>query len=240
MRAQLQPPSGRERQARALANNKRATRLEPSSICSIFKKFADEKLPIRFSDGQVIYSQDGVADSVFYILKGRVKLAVVSAAGKEAVVSILEDGHFFGQGSLLPGSPLRLTTASSIGKTILASFDRQGMTRRMHGDSKFADAFVSYLVAHCGRMESNLVDQLLNSSEKRLARILLLLANFGKDYGPESVVIPKLSQETLAQMVGASRARVSSFLNKFRKLGFIEYNGTLRVHNSLLQVILSE
>lgn len=237
MRTQQKPVPGRDGLRRAVATKKPAARLDSARIC---KKRASEKPPIRLADGQVIYSQASAADSVFYILKGRVKLAVVSAGGKEAVVSILNEGHFFGQGSLLPGNPIRLTTATSIEPTILVRFDTHEMTQRMHHDPQFADVFVSYLLAHSGQMEANLINQLLNPSEKRLARVLLLLANFGKAHGRESVVIPKLSQETLAQMVGASRARVSCFLNKFRKLGFVEYNGGMRIHSSLLKVILTD
>jgi CRP-like cAMP-binding protein len=207
---------------------------------AIFEKLAREKPLVKLSDGDIIYSQDDTAEAVFYILKGRIKISVVSALGKEAVVAILEDGHFFGEASLVAGQTIRPSTATSIGDTIIARFTRDDVIHRLHSDDEFTDAFVSYLVGHGSRMENAFVDQLLNSTEKRLARVLLLLANFGKDVGQKGVIVPKISQETLAHMVGASRARVCSFLNKFKKQGYIEYSDGLRVHNSLLKVILED
>ncbi|HWC17402.1 MAG TPA: Crp/Fnr family transcriptional regulator [Terriglobales bacterium] len=205
----------------------------------LFAKLAKEKPLLTFSDGEVIYSQGDAADAIFCIRTGRVKLSVVSPAGKEAIVSILESGCFFGEGSLIPGQPVRLSTAKSMGRSAAVRFEKSEMIKRLHEAGQFCDAFISYLVARAGRVEADLVDQLFNSTEKRLARVLLLFANFDKE-GEHKSVIPKISQETLAQMVGASRARVSSFLNKFRKLGFIEYNGGLHVHSSLLNVILRD
>jgi CRP-like cAMP-binding protein len=205
----------------------------------LFAKLGKERPVTTFVDGEVLYSQGDPADSVFCIRSGRVKLSVVSSAGKEAIVSILESGCFFGEGSLIPGHPLRLATATSMGRTSVIRFEKSDMLRRLHQSDEFCDAFISYMVARAGRVEADLVDQLFNSTEKRLARVLLLFANFDKE-GEHKAVIPKISQETLAQMVGASRARVSSFLNKFRKLGFIEYNDGIHVHSSLLNVILRD
>jgi CRP/FNR family cyclic AMP-dependent transcriptional regulator len=206
---------------------------------AIFSELAKQGSLLTFRNGQVIYFQGDAADCVFCIRTGRVKLAVVSPAGKEAVISILETGCFLGEGSLVPGHPFRQATARAMGHCSLLRLEKANMVRRIHESREFCDAFVSYLVARAGRVEADLVDQLFNSTEKRLARILLLFADFDKN-GEYKSVIPKISQETLAHMVGASRARVSSFLNKFRKLGFIEYNGVLHVHPSLLNVILKD
>jgi CRP/FNR family transcriptional regulator, cyclic AMP receptor protein len=220
-----------------IAHHKRDTCI---GAAIVFAKLDEEKPLIEFSDRQVIYSQGDAADSVFYIRNGAVKLAVVSPSGKEAVMPILESGSFFGEASLIAGRrPVRLATATSIGRSVVVRFEKQEMIKRLHEDAEFADTFLSYMVARTSRVEADLVDQLFNPTEKRLARILLLLANFGNANGNKSV-IPKISQETLAQMVGASRARVSSFLNKFRKRGFIKYNGGLHVHRSLLNVILHD
>lgn len=202
-----------------------------------YAKPAEGKSSVEFSQGQVIYSQEEVADSVFYIRKGRVKLSVISSGGNEAIISILEPGSFFGEGSLMSGRPVRVMTATSITRSQVVRLEKQEMIKRLHEDAKFADTFLSYLVARTNRVESDLVDHLFHSVEKRLARILLLLANVGHGRARGSIV-PKISQETLAQMVGSSRARVSTFLNKFRRRGFIEYNGGLRVHNSLVNIIL--
>src|SRR5438105_5477437 len=213
---------------------KRAADLD---YAELFSKLSKEKPTAVFSDGEVIYSQGDAADCVFCIRTGRVKLTVVSPAGKEAVISILETGCLLGEGSLVPGHPFRQATARAMGHCSLLRLEKANMVRRIHESREFCDAFVSYLVARAGRVEADLVDQLFNSTEKRLARLLLLFANFDKE-GDHKAVIPKISQETLAQMVGASRARVSSFLNKFRELGFIEYNGGLHVHSSLLNILL--
>ncbi|HET7215399.1 MAG TPA: Crp/Fnr family transcriptional regulator [Terriglobia bacterium] len=193
----------------------------------------------EFRNRQGIFSQGEVADSVFYLQKGKVKLTVVSKRGKEAVIGMVEPGQFFGESSLVAGHPLRMASATSIGRSTILRFEKSAVVRLLHEDSEFADCFVAYTLARTVRVEEDLVDQLFNSTEKRLARVLLLLANFGQDGKPQTV-IPKISQETLAQMVGASRPRVSSFLNKFRKLGFIEYNGGLRVKSSLLRMALRD
>ena len=187
---------------------------------------------------QVIFSQGSRADAVFYIEKGKVKLTVLSSRGKEAVVAILGNGDFFGEGSLA-GQPLRMTTATAMTECTILRVEKDTMMRMLHNEPAFADLFVAYLLSRNVRIEEDLVDQLFNSSEKRLARILLLLTRFGKD-GHQETVVPKISQETLAEMVGTTRSRVSFFMNKFRKLGFIGYNGGLQVHSSLLGVVLHD
>ncbi|MGO9271422.1 MAG: Crp/Fnr family transcriptional regulator [Terriglobia bacterium] len=201
-----------------------------------------ESLVQDFRHRQVIYSQGDPADAVFYVQKGKIKVTVVSMQGREAVLAIAETGHFFGEGSLVAGSSVRMSGASSIGRSTVLRFNKEAVVRLLHEDSDFADLFVSYALARTVRVEEDLVDQLFNSTERRLARSLLLLSHFGKDGQPQSVV-PKISQETLAQMVGASRARVSSFLNKFRKLGLIDYDnysGGLQVNSSLLSIVLRD
>ncbi len=190
-------------------------------------------------DKQVIFSQGDAAEEVFYIEKGKVKMAVVSGRGKEAVLAILEPGHFFGESCLVTGHPLRMATATSMGESRLLRFQKEAVVRLLRADTEFASLLVSYALARTVRVEEDLTDQLFNSTEKRLARVLLVLAHFGKD-GEHQHVVPKVSQETLAQMVGASRSRVSSFMNKFKKLGFIDYKGGLSVNNSLLRMLLHD
>lgn len=185
-----------------------------------------------------VYSQGDPADAVFYIQKGKVKVCVVSERGKEAVVALHGNGDFFGEGCL-NGHSLRTATVVTMTECVITRIKKAAIVRVLHDEPKFSEMFVAYLLARNSRVEEDLVDQLFNSSEKRLARVLLLMANFGKEGNPEPI-IPKISQETLAEMVGTTRARVSSFMNKFRKLGFINYNGTLEVHNSLLNVVLHD
>ena len=187
---------------------------------------------------QAIFAQGDAADAVFYIQEGKVRLTVVSKAGKEATIGILRDGEFFGEGSLA-GQPLRMGSATSMTDCAILRIDKKAMMEALHREHEFSDLFVAYLLARNIRYEEDLVDQLFNSSEKRLARILLLLAHFGKEGTPETVV-PKISQETLAEMIGTTRSRVSFFMNRFRKLGFIHYNGALQVHSSLLNVVLHD
>jgi len=187
---------------------------------------------------QVVFSQGDAADAVYYIQAGKVKLTVVSTRGKEAVVAILERGNFFGEGCLA-GQPLRMATAGALLPTTVVRLGKATAMRLLHREPEFAEFFIGYLLARNVRIEEDLVDQLFNSSEKRLARLLLLLAHFGKDSGPEPV-IPKVSQDTLAAMVGTTRARVNYFMNRFRKLGFVEYNGGLHVHRALLTVVLHD
>jgi CRP/FNR family cyclic AMP-dependent transcriptional regulator len=187
---------------------------------------------------RTIFAQGDKADAVFYIQKGKVKLTVVSKSGKEATLGILNEGDFFGEGALA-GQTLRMGFAVAITECQLLRIEKKAMMLALHGQHTFSDMFVAYLLERNIRYEEDLVDQLFNSSEKRLARILLLLARFGKDGVPENVV-PKISQETLAEMVGTTRSRVSYFMNRFRKLGFIHYNGGLQVHSSLLNVVLHD
>ena len=190
-------------------------------------------------DRQVIFSQGDPADAVFYIQTGKVKMTVLSKQGKEAVLAITDSGQFLGEGCLVAGHPLRMASATSVGQSTVLRFQKRTVVRLLHGDARFADLFMSYVVARTVRVEEDLVDQLFNSSEKRLARALLLLANFGKE-GRQESVIARVSQETLADMVGTTRSRVSHFMNKFRQLGYINYNGDLEVHSSLLDAVLHE
>ena len=187
---------------------------------------------------QTVFTQGDATDAVFYIQKGKIKLTVISTNGKEATIGILGDGDFFGEGCLA-GQALRMGSATAITTCDILRIDKQVMMQALHRERKMSDMFVAYLLARNIRYEEDLVDQLFNSSEKRLARILLLLARFGKEGVPETVV-PKISQETLAEMIGTTRARVSFFMNRFRKLGFIHYNGGLQVHSSLLNIVLND
>ena len=191
-----------------------------------------------YRQGQTIFSQGDRAETVFYLQRGKVKLTVLSRQGKQAVIALLEPGSFFGEGCLA-GQPFRMSTATAAMDSGITLLPKAAMLRAIHKDAKFSEHFTRYLLSRNIRIEEDLVDQLFNSSEKRLARVLLLLANFGKEARPDRV-IPKVSQETLAEMVGTTRSRVSFFMNKFRKLGFIEYNGTLEVHSSLLGVVLHD
>jgi CRP/FNR family transcriptional regulator, cyclic AMP receptor protein len=192
----------------------------------------------QYRSKQAVFSQGDAADAVFYIQSGKVKLTVVSTRGKEAVVGVLEQGSFFGEGCLA-GQPLRMSTASAMQSSSIVRVAKSTMVGMLHKEPEFAEVFTAYLLSRNVRIEEDLVDQLFNSSEKRLARILLLLAHFGKESRPESV-IPKVSQETLAAMVGTTRSRVSYFMNRFRKMGFIHYNGGLQVHSVLLSVLLRD
>ena len=192
----------------------------------------------EYRNKQVVFSQGDPANAVFFVRSGKVKLTVVSTRGREAVVGILERGSFFGEGCLA-GQPLRMSTASAIQASNVVRVDKSTMVRVLHQEPEFAELFTAYLLSRNVRIEEDLVDQLFNSSEKRLARILLLLAHFGKESRPEDV-IPKVSQETLAAMVGTTRSRVSYFMNRFRKMGFIHYNGGLQVHSGLLTVVLRD
>jgi CRP/FNR family cyclic AMP-dependent transcriptional regulator len=187
---------------------------------------------------QPIFSQGDRADAVFFLQRGKVKLTVVSRQGKQAVIALLGPGDFFGEGCLT-GQPLRMATATALTESSVVRLPKETMIRALHRDEAFSEMFTRYLLSRNLRMEEDLVDHLFNSSEKRLARVLLLLANFGKAGRPEPVV-PKISQETLAEMVGTTRSRISFFMNKFRKLGFIAYNGGLEVHSSLLHVVLHD
>jgi CRP-like cAMP-binding protein len=192
----------------------------------------------KFRKDEVIFSQGERADAVFYIQKGKVKIAVTSAEGKEAVVAILGTGQFFGEGCLI-AQPLRLAAAVSMTESEVTRVEKAQMVRVLHDEPTLGELFTAHLLTRNSRAEEDLVDQLFNSSEKRLARILLLLANFGKEGKPEPV-IAKISQETLAEMIGTTRSRVSFFMNRFRKMGLINYNGHLEIHSSLLNVVLRD
>jgi CRP-like cAMP-binding protein len=191
-----------------------------------------------YRKNETVFSQGDPADAMFYVQEGKVKVHVVSAQGKEAVVALHGSGEFFGEGCLT-GQPLRLATVTALTDSVVMRLDKASIARVLREEPKFSVMFMSYLLVRNARVEEDLVDQLFNSSEKRLARVLLLMANFGKEGRPEPV-IAKISQETLAEMVGTTRSRINSFMNKFRKLGFIQYNGNLEVHNSLLNVVLHD
>jgi CRP/FNR family cyclic AMP-dependent transcriptional regulator len=192
----------------------------------------------KYRSNQKVFAQSSSADAVFYIQKGKVKITVVSEQGKEAVVAVLGPDEFCGEGCLT-GQPLRLATATAMTECEIMRLDKAVMVRVLHEEPAFSEMFVSHLLARTIRVEADLVDQLFNSSEKRLARALLLLANFGKEGEPEPI-LAKISQETLAEMIGTTRSRVSAFMNKFRELGLIDYNGRIEVHRSLLNVVLHE
>jgi CRP/FNR family cyclic AMP-dependent transcriptional regulator len=194
---------------------------------------------IDLKKNQVLFSQGDTADAVFYIKKGTIKLTVVSQRGKEAAVALLEAGNFVGESCIAAAERVRMVSATALNRCTLMSIDRKEMIRVLHEERAFADVFVTFLLERNVRIQADLVDQLFNSSEKRLARVLLLLAHFGKEGKPENV-IPKISQEVLAEMIGTTRSRVNFFMNRFRKLGFIDYNGGLEVHSSLLNVILHD
>jgi len=191
-----------------------------------------------FRKNQIVYAQGSPADSVFYIQKGKVKVTILSELGKEAVVAVLGNGDFFGEGCLA-GQAFRFATAAALTECVIVRMAKANIIRVIHEEPSFAELFISHLLARNIRVEEDLVDQLFNSSEKRLARTLLLLANFGKEGEPEPI-LAKISQETLAEIVGTTRSRVSSFMNKFRKLGLIDYNGHIEIHRSLLNVVLHE
>ena len=226
-------------------------RMSPAQLPSKIRQFDPKTFLATIGDGrklltvakrQTIFTQGDAADAVFYIQKGRVRLTVVSKTGKEATIGILSDGSFFGEGGLA-GQLLRMGSAAAMTDCELLRVEKKAMMAALHREHTFSDMFVAYLLARNIRYEEDLVDQLFNSSEKRLARVLLLLAHFGKEGIPETV-LPKISQETLAEMVGTTRSRVSFFMNRFRKLGFIEYSGGieggLQVHSSLLNVVLHD
>jgi CRP/FNR family transcriptional regulator, cyclic AMP receptor protein len=196
------------------------------------------KQVLEFDKNQHVFAQGDVADAVFYIQKGRVKLTVLSQQGKEAVVAILEPGQFFGEGCM-NGHPLRIATTTAMENCVITSITKAAMIAALHDEPKFSEMFMAYLLTRNSRIEEDLIDQLFNSSERRLARLLLLLANFGKEGSPQPIS-PNVSQETLAEMIGTTRSRVSHFMNKFRKLGLIDYNGHIEVHSSLLSAVLHE
>ena len=215
------------------------TKSRPFVLESLLSRADGEGTKGKYRNNETIFRQGDPANAVFCIIDGECKVAVVSEKGKEAVVALHEKGDFFGEGCLT-GQPRRLATVTAITVSELMRFDKATMVRALHDEPKFSELFMSHLLARNVRVEADLVDQLFNSSEKRLARLLLLMANFGKEGRPEPV-IAKVSQEILAEMIGTTRSRVSFFMNKFRKLGFIDYNGGgLEVHSSLLNMVLHE
>jgi CRP/FNR family transcriptional regulator, cyclic AMP receptor protein len=196
------------------------------------------KTILEFRESQNVFAQGDVADTVFYIQKGKVKLTVLSDQGKEAVVAILEPGQFFGEGCM-NGHPKRIATTTAMENCVITVITKAAMIAALHDEPAFSELFMAYLLTRNSRIEEDLIDQLFNSSEKRLARLLLLLANFGKEGSPQPIS-PNISQETLAEMIGTTRSRVSYFMNKFRKLGLISYNGKIEVHSSLMDAVLRE
>jgi CRP/FNR family cyclic AMP-dependent transcriptional regulator len=220
---------------RAAVATKKTRAFDPNTFLATI---GEGRRLVAIAKKQTIFAQGDEADAVFYIQKGKVRLTVVSKTGKEATIAILGEGEFFGEGSLA-GQLRRMGTAMAMTACELSRVDKKAMMEALHREHTFSDMFVGYLLARNIRYEEDLVDQLFNSSEKRLARVLLLLARFGKEGTPEAVV-PKISQEMLAEMIGTTRSRVSFFMNRFRKLGFIHYNGGLEVHSSLLNVVLHD
>jgi CRP-like cAMP-binding protein len=212
--------------------------IAPFDPQTFLKQIGSGKTALTSPKKQILFSQGDKADAVFYIQAGNVKLTVVSEQGKEAIVAILEKGSFFGEGCLA-GQLVCMATATTAEDSTFVRIDKQAMIDTLHNEPTFSELFLTYLLTRNIRIQEDLVDQLFNSSEKRLARVLLLMAHFGKEGKPEPVV-PKVSQETLAEMIGTTRSRVSFFMNKFRKLGFVYYNGGLHVHSSLLNVVLHD
>jgi len=218
-----------------LATRKSAAKFDPEAFLN---RVGSGRAKVTYRDKKQIYSQGDVADSVFYLHSGQVKLTVISQRGKEAVVAVMNKGDFFGEGCLT-GNKYRLSTATAVAECEVLRLDKSTITRALQNEPAFANLFIAYLLGRTLRVEEDLVDQLFNSSEKRLARTLLLLAHFGKDGEPEPI-LGHVSQETLAEMIGTTRSRVSFFMNRFRKLGFISYNGKIEVHKSLLNLVLHE
>ena len=211
---------------------------EPFDPADFLAKVDGGRTISEYRKNQKVFSQGDAADSVFYIQKGKVKITVVSEHGKEAVVAILGKDEFCGEGCLA-GQPKRIASATALTECEIMRIEKKTIIRVLHDEPNFSQMFLAHLLVRAIRVEEDLVDQLFNSSEKRLARALLILANFGKEGRPEPI-ITKVSQETLAEMIGTTRSRVSFFMNKFRKLGFISYNGTIEVHSSLLSVVLND
>src|ERR1700723_1622393 len=201
-------------------------------------KVGDGKDILELHKNQKVFEQGDVAEMVFYIQKGKVKLTVTSEQGKEAVVAILEPSHFFGEGCL-NGHSVRIATTTAMERCVITVITKAAMMIALHDEPAFSELFMAYLLTRNSRIEEDLIDQLFNSSEKRLARLLLLLANFGKEGSPQPIS-PNISQETLAEMIGTTRSRVSHFLNKFRRLGLISYNGKIEVHSSLMDAVLRD
>lgn len=237
--APLRPSSSRVRLRQPLSRRRNGHAAMRFEAADFLAKAGLGKIIVEREKGATVFSQGEPADAVFYIQKGKVKISVVSAQGKEATVAILGEGEFIGEDCIVTTHPLRLVTATSMTDCALLRINKKEMVRVLSREHALSDVFISYLLARNARIQADYIDQLFNSSEKRLARILLLLAQFGKEGKPE-IVIPKISQETLAEMVGTTRSRISFFMNRFRKMGFIEYDREIRVHSSLLNVVLHD
>jgi CRP/FNR family cyclic AMP-dependent transcriptional regulator len=216
-----------------MANNPPKTTFDPKAFLAVV---GDGKIILEFQKDQIVFAQGEPADTVFYIQKGRVKVVVISEQGKEAVVGIFGPDQFFGEGCM-NGHSVRIATTTAMEDCLITAITKTAMLATLHDQPRFSEMFMAYLLTRNSRIEEDLIDQLFNSSEKRLARLLLLLANFGKEGSPQPIV-PNISQETLAEMIGTTRSRVSFFMNKFRKLGFISYNGKIEVNSSLLNAVL--
>ena len=210
----------------------------PFDPLAFLAKVGSGKTISVYQKDQIVFSQGDVADTIYYVQKGSVRIVVLSDQGKEAVIGILEPGQFFGEGCM-NGHSLRIATSTATEESLITAISKSAMISTMQEEPKFSELFVAYLLTRNSRVEDDLIDQLFNSSEKRLARLLLLLAKFGKE-GTPTPISPNISQETLAEMIGTTRSRVSFFMNKFRKLGLISYNGKIEVHNSLLDAVLRE
>src|ERR1700681_862857 len=217
---------------------KKPKKMEPFDVHQYLSSAGVSRKLVKFRKGQVIFSQDDSCDDVLYIQSGNAKLTIVNPQGKEADLAMLGPGDFLGEGCII-GNPVRMVTATAIAPLNATSIDKKEMMRVLHDEQEFAEKFIHYMLERNIKVEADLVDQLFNSSEKRLARALLILARYGKKGEPETLVA-KISQETLAELVGTTRSRVNFFMNKFRKLGFIHYNGGLQVHSSLLNVVLHD
>jgi len=216
----------------------KAKHLAPFDPQTFLKQVGSGKTTLTCPKNRILFSQGDAADAVFYIQTGQIKLTVISTQGKEAIVALLEPGAFFGEGCLA-GQLVCMGTAAAAETSTVVRIDKQAMIRVLHDEPTFSELFLAYLLSRSIRIQEDLVDQLFNSSEKRLARVLLLMAHFGKE-GKAEAVIPKISQEVLTEMIGTTRSRVSFFMNKFRKLGFLNYNGSVHVHSSLLNVVLHD
>jgi CRP/FNR family transcriptional regulator, cyclic AMP receptor protein len=233
-RSAIDPDSGRPKVVHSvMAESVKA--FEPQAFLATVSR---GRSVVHCAEHAVVYQQADAADAVYYLQSGKIKIAVTSKQGKEAVIGIIESGAFFGEGCLI-GQHVRLATAAAMVDSEVMRIDKAEMLRVLHDEPAFGELFMNHLLSRNSRVEADLVDQLFNSSEKRLARTLLLLANFGKDGGPQPITAP-ISQETLAEIIGTTRPRVSHFMNKFRKLGFISYNGHLQVHSALLSVVLRD
>ncbi len=236
--ADAQRKGGKSTPEGRIAGQRSRGRSSPADVTTAVGKLVDRGTPARYRKKHIIFAQGDPADAVFYIQNGEVRLTVVSPRGKSAIIAILGAGDFVGEGCLT-GQPLRMSTATALAETSVVRIEKDQVTRLLAEDAAFSGVFVSYLLARTIRVQEDLVDQLFNSSEQRLARMLLLLAGFGKKRGPE-LVVPSITQEALAEMIGTTRARVSGFMSKFRKLGLVSYDGGLHVHEALMNVILHD